>query len=178
MSVGVRRSVGRTGLRFERDFLGLASSDIDPKQVQTWESEFRRRLALIRKCNGLESLSYGVVVEQGVIFVRGIQSSLHWNPNQPRTDLATSFFQEVKSYLDRPVALRLFSSIGTPLDHRGVDFWLEYHGRILTFDLTTRSYKHGKDLQADLYLSCWDFKKQQQYLRVAKRVAERLSRVG
>jgi hypothetical protein len=72
----------------------------------------------------------------------------NWSPTEPSPRVASDLHALVAIGLEEIIGefewneLGIFSAIGTPLDvFHGVDGWFEFHGRVVTFDLTTNSQK-------------------------------------
>jgi len=68
-----------------------------------------------------------------------------WVPSRPGTRFASALRRCIASMLaNGSVDVRIFVSTGTPLDfYYGVDMFVEYHGRIVTIDLTMRKRKEN-----------------------------------
>jgi hypothetical protein len=73
-----------------------------------------------------------------------------WDPTDPSTRAGSDLYASVALMLEAFVGqfdwgeLKLFSSIGSPLDFfHGVDGWFEFRGRIVTVDITANRYKEG-----------------------------------
>lgn len=128
------------GYGFEREFCGCAVPDVDRR--------FRnQRVKSIR---------------EGIERVKKWQPALDWNPRKPKTLLAQCLFRRVASRLRRGEAeLRLFIAIGTCLDHMGIDCFFEYERRVVTIDLTIRSFKPHP--RANFVLTRKDFVKNKHY---------------
>ncbi len=151
MMVVTRRHELNAGMKFEREFLGISAPDVHT-------SIGGKRIA-----GGLR---------QAMFYVKGIQPSLGWNPKEPKTSLSQAFFGEVSGLLSHPEKLRMFCAVGTPLDWRGIDLWLEYgrtssNRRFVTIDLTTKRFKRHR---SDLLLSLVHFK-EDWYIEVAREAA-------
>jgi hypothetical protein len=140
------------GHSFEREVLGLAFDDVNPRMRNFRTHNFKEAIAL----------------------VRGFQSDLGWNPVRPKTDLSRSIFRTVASGLPTNEAfpLGLFNAIGTELDLRwGVDCWFEFGDRLVTVDLTAGRFK--RHFKADYVLSRYHFLTNKHF-GVARSIARRL----
>ena len=75
------------------------------------------------------------------------KASQNWDPRDPSSRLANDLHAEVALALGLNDwrELRLYSSVGTPLDHfHGVDGFFEFCGRVVTIDLTVGHKEFAK----------------------------------
>jgi hypothetical protein len=92
-----------------------------------------------------------------------------WNPRRPTTKFAREFRRYIaKRIPNGKEELRIFVSTQTSLDHwHGVDMFLIYRGRIITFDLTV---KPGKDEYKANYLITQHDIRSNRFYGVARKV--------
>lgn len=113
-------------------------------------------------------------LKDGFTIVKGYQALYcNWNPRKPSTPLSISLFNKVAKGLPKGNdELRLFLSIGTFLDLRGIDFFFEYCGAFATVDLTVS--KNKKRAKANFVISHLDFLKDRHY-NIGSQITNRLS---
>lgn len=76
----------------------------------------------------------------------------NWDPHDPSTPVSNDLHALVVDLLDEEYDnVSFFTAVGSPLDYyHGVDAFIEYHGQVVTLDVTIN--KHKDSYKADVII--------------------------